>query len=362
MMRIAAFFLVLILAVSAAPLALSENGTSEEGQLDEAASEEQTANETAQEQEEANEEEEEAINEDDAVEEEQEEPANPDATEQETQVMLESKKGAEVRLLQLERAVLKAIVAGEVVAEYITEKGGDTSELDSILAEMELLKEEISGLDPAADDAVDSFVAAKKALRDLIKKFRETARPMLSGEDMDELHRLIQEAVSSDPDISSLNQQIRESLMGMNAERIRNMLQRMGTENEELVSAVAEGTATGAQVRAALKDAFQQMPPEDRKKAVKNIVENAQQNMDKAREKVRKAISENPEMMSRIKEMRAERLEQLKNIREERRQVLADRLKRIERDRIIAGSRLPGEQDERLMEREELLRERMLER
>ena len=57
--------------------------------------------------------------------------------------------GAKIRLLQLEKSILKNILHGEAVIEFITEnfEEEDTNELVEIVEELKVLKDEVASTD-----------------------------------------------------------------------------------------------------------------------------------------------------------------------------------------------------------------------
>ena len=77
-------------------------------------------------------------------------------TEEEIEIMNNS-LGAEIRLLQLEKAILKNFLKGERAVEVLKAMEFNTSTLESILAEMRLLLEEINKTDPSPHIIINKF-------------------------------------------------------------------------------------------------------------------------------------------------------------------------------------------------------------
>ena len=69
--------------------------------------------------------------------------------------------GAEIRLLQIEKSITINLFKGEEIVSNLTDLGFNTTELQAILVELELVKEEVIAADPNATDAVQIFVDLK---------------------------------------------------------------------------------------------------------------------------------------------------------------------------------------------------------
>ena len=264
MKKLYAFFLVIIMLLSFLPATFGEEATPELISA-EGSSGEETEEATEEETEEV---EEEAIDEE---------------TEEETELITESNFGATVRLLQLEKSVTKSYLIGQETIKVLSEKGEDVSELESILAEIEVLKDEVSALDPSSETAVDDFVNIKRDIKDLVKQFKKIASPLLSAEDK----QAIRDAIKDNEELTELNQRIRNALRELNANRVGKALDRMGVEDPELIEKIESGEATPAEIKAALKAAYKGLSPEEKKKA---------------REKIKNALKERKETRNRVVE------------------------------------------------------------
>ena len=86
--------------------------------------------------------------------------------------------GAELRILQLQRQLLIHILRANLVIDSLKELGKDTAELESIVAELEVLKEDAKIIPDNRGEAIQKFIDTKKEARDLIKQFRELVREM----------------------------------------------------------------------------------------------------------------------------------------------------------------------------------------
>ncbi len=215
-----------------------------------------------------------------------EEEAIDEETEEETKLISESNFGAKVRLLQLKKAVTKSYLISGIITGILSEKGEDASELESILAEIEVLKEEVSALDPTSETNVEDFVNIKRDIKDLNKQFKRTASPLLTPEDK----QAIRDAIKDNEELATLNQDIRDSVLELNADRVGKALGRMGKSDQELVEKVKSGEATKAQVRERLRESYNGLTPGEKRAArtrISNIVRNRIELKERIAEKVR---------------------------------------------------------------------------
>ncbi|MBU0535757.1 MAG: hypothetical protein KKE20_02240 [Nanoarchaeota archaeon] len=217
--------------------------------------------------------------------------------------------GSKMRLLQLERSITRNILRGEKVVAFVIEKGGDASELQAILAELEAVKEEIAAADPASEDAVEAFVDLKKDAMDLSKRFRDAARELLKAGDVLEIRNRLRVMESSE--INSLTGQIREQKREHNAEMIRNALNSMNIQNEGLVNRIRTGEATVGEVRQEIRKDLTAMQPAQRRTALQNALELRTKRAVETQQKIDQARLNSLERRQTRLEQRAVRLEQI---------------------------------------------------
>jgi len=252
MKKMNALFLVLIMLFSVLSVAFAQDDTGaagiDAGDVTDVSGTDSVTDVEAETDEEATEEEAEEV----------EEEAIDEETEEEVELISESNFGATVRLLQLEKAVTKSYLIGMGVISVLSEKGEDVAELESILAEIEVLKDEVSNLDPNSENAVDDFVNIKRDIKDLNREFRKIASPLLTANDK----QSIRDSIKDNDELASLNQEIRDALRELNANRVEKALDRMGVSDPELIEKIESGDATRAEVKDALKSGYQNLDPE----------------------------------------------------------------------------------------------------
>jgi hypothetical protein len=197
------------------------------------------------------------------------------------------KTGAELRIIQLEKAITRNILGGNEVISVVEDKGKDASGLEALLTELEALKLEVQGIDPEAEDALESFVSIKQEALEVSKEFRETARTLLEQGDRLAIAARIKEMDKTD--LKQYNEQIRSRIHAQNAEIVRKTFEALGIDNEELISKVSNGEANSSEVRDEVRNAVQAMTPEERKAAWANLKESGVKKDIAVRARIEKA-------------------------------------------------------------------------
>lgn len=190
-------------------------------------------------------------------------------TEEETDLISESGLGAEVRILQLRKAIMKNYIIGQEVVNLLKVRGENVTELEGILAEISLLKDEVGKLDPNSANAVESFVNIKRDARQLSQDFRGIAQSLLTADDK----QAIAEALKANEELSNINPEIRNAVQNLNAQRVQNALQRMGAQDDGLVERIRSGNATKMEIINALKNAYNSLSDEGKTQARQRIKE-----------------------------------------------------------------------------------------
>lgn len=190
-----------------------------------------------------------------------------DSTNREIAIM-DNGRGAEIRLLQLEKAIVRRIAIGELVVAAFDSIGQDTTELSTILDSLEELRIKVSETDPTAEDRVEQFVSLKAEAIELIKSFKDIAHTMkdsLSEEQLEELRTAFKE-INEDrkPELETIKAKIRERIRFHNAEKVKEFL---GEDAKDLAQRIQNGEITKDQIRAELRNSFSKLS-EDQKKGI----------------------------------------------------------------------------------------------
>ena len=248
--------------------------------------------------------EEDETNEEETVEEEDEDeeevPEEDEDTIEEVSVMYQG-NGAEIRLLQLEKAITNNILHGEVIIPKITEGGEDTADLELIIDDLESLLEEVQALDPEVEDAVEAFVAIKKEAKDLSSEFKRIASGLLSDEDKSELRKKAKQ--DNHAKVKAISDKVKTKVRKHNAEQLTKTYEILGISDDDVIEQLKNGEITIKEVHESIKEELQSMSKEEKKEAISELKEegvkrlkNADVAVDKARVK---AITKHEERLNK---------------------------------------------------------------
>jgi len=183
--------------------------------------------------------------------------------------------GAKIRLLQLEKSILKNILHGEVVIEFINEnfEGEDTNELVGLLEELRVLKDEVANTDSEGEkeEIVKQFVDLKNDAIALSKGFREATHEILEGIDKQGIQDKFKEIDMTE--LQELMDEIRELIREFNAQRVERTFQNLGVKGLELANRVRNSEIKMNGVKAAVGQALKALEPQKRNKAFTGLKE-----------------------------------------------------------------------------------------
>jgi hypothetical protein len=165
-------------------------------------------------------------------------------TQKEIEVMNNS-LGAEIRLVQLEKALLKNILKGEMAVQVLIGLGyntteNNTDELESILAEMKVVLEEIRVTNTSSNESIQIFVSLKNESKNLTTQFRETIRILLNNTALREIRERIKEMVSNELD--NYGKRIRNLIRQFNFNQLYRLYGIVGEANSSFVNDYFNGT------------------------------------------------------------------------------------------------------------------------
>ncbi|UCF12968.1 MAG: hypothetical protein JSW06_01600 [Thermoplasmatales archaeon] len=180
----------------------------------------------------------------DEAEEDPQEDDTVNVTAQEIEVMNNS-LGAEIRLLQLEKALLKNILKGEMTVQVLIGLGFNTTEnntieLESILSEMKVVLGEIRLANTSSNESVQIFVSLKNESKNLTTQFRETIRELLNDTSLREVRERIREMVSNELD--NYGKKIRSLIRQFNVNQLYRLYGIVGEANSSYVNDYFNGT------------------------------------------------------------------------------------------------------------------------
>ena len=208
--------------------------------------------------------------------------------------------GATVRLLQLERAVMKNLLVGETVLDVITENHPDfnTTEAQSYLNQLKDLLEEVRDYEIPENPkgAAHEYVSFRKRAAEITRDFQKATQNILTVENKVQ----IKDALTLKEDLSEIDGQVRETIRNLHAERVQKMLENMGAEKPNLIMRIKNGSIGKEKINEELKQRFNEFAKE-KKMEIVGRVKNA-----------------NQQRINEIKQLQIEAKEKLNEVHHER--------------------------------------------
>jgi len=236
---------------------------------------------------------------------------------------LNSPLGAEVRLLQLEKSLTKNILVGAKVIEVLKKNHPETdlNQAENTLNSMEALIEEIQNT-PRTGDANElaaTYVALKSEGRELTKQFREATASTLTEEDKKEVRDALKDLELLN--LQTINEEIKQAIRAHNAEKIQELLDKLGITNPELIQKIKNGNASLGEVKKEFNDLYGKMNLEERKLAGAKLREHATKRIIAEKELIKEAREH---ATKRVLEIRSRETQRLSDWFEKRAQDLND--------------------------------------
>ena len=189
------------------------------------------------------------------------------ATQEETKIMTDV-PGAKVRLLQLQEKLERNIAHGEEIISEVSSQGGDASSLETILDQLNALKDEIAAIDPtgvSVSEATAQFVAIKQKAIKLSKEFKTEARKLVKANRVAALKERLK--VKTDANLARLKERVKDARDEHNAKVLSDILTRLGESNPELATQLGSGETTVKEAKAKVREEFKSLSKERKDQA-----------------------------------------------------------------------------------------------
>lgn len=191
--------------------------------------------------------------------------------------------GAEIRLMQLEKSIEIKIEMGNLIVAKATELGENTTGLEALIAEMQLVLQEVQAADPTADDAVEQFVDLKSDAIELTQEFRTLAKTILPEAEQEQLRT--QEKTMQQERINTA-QEIKTKIRQYNQEKMEEFQNKLGIQIQETIQNMKNGTMTTEQAKAQIKTMVQNMKQSQKYGNYTGMKEEALREKVQAKEKI----------------------------------------------------------------------------
>ncbi|MDD5417323.1 MAG: hypothetical protein PHW96_00355 [Candidatus Nanoarchaeia archaeon] len=233
-------------------------------------------------------------------------------------VIMAYQHGAEVRLLQLELAIEKAIVhANDIIANILErDESADVSELEAIVAEMQVLKEEVTSLEISgmtADESAKQFVELKQDAVELTQSFKTKVHEMLPNQSV---RAQIKESVENKirNELAETQLRVQENVREYNALRVESLFRETNGDAVQIAQQVMNGELNAVQIREQIKERIETF-----EQAVKNQV------LVKAKEDITRAVVSRNTVVNEVMENYAnQKIERLQTRAENVAGILSD--------------------------------------
>jgi hypothetical protein len=180
---------------------------------------------------------------------------------EETEIM-NCSVGAEIRLLQLEKAIIKNIFLGNETISVLSELDYDTTLLEAILAELEFLLLDVQAADPNATDAVQVFVDLKSDAKDLTEEFRDSLSTMLDDGTLEELRERIR--LMTCEQVQNLSKKIENRIRTYNRNQLHRLYGSIGLVSNSFLDRYEKGNISKEEVKSQIRNMLKNMTKEKR--------------------------------------------------------------------------------------------------
>jgi hypothetical protein len=215
--------------------------------------------------------------------------------------------GAQVRLLQLDKAVTRNYIYGQhVIIELkarnltanITQLEDINSQLGDVKTEIEaLLKTNLTN----TNETVQQFVDLKARAIDLTKQFSEIIKNELT---IEQRHAIRDTVDKSDfNEVNDIQKEIRTKVWEYNADRAVALLKAMGITDQTLLDKVQSGNITSEDLKSLLKDTFKGLTKEQQKAFLDTAKEEIGKKLDMRKQIFEHTFQMNGNMQQRLKDI-----------------------------------------------------------
>jgi len=179
--------------------------------------------------------------------------------------------GSEIRLLQLQKAIIKNLLKGEMAVDVLKGLDYNTTSLEAILSEMKDLLEEVKTVNTSSNNSVQLFVELKSVAKNLTKHFRETIKDLLGDEKLKQIRERIKENISEE--LENCSKMIRNKIRQFNRNQLYKLYGIIGEANNSFVNEYLNGNISVAELKLQISKTINQMNKEKKYEIFSEIKE-----------------------------------------------------------------------------------------
>jgi len=150
--------------------------------------------------------------------------------------------GAEIRLLQLEKAILTNLLEGAMTVQVLKGVNISTTPLETILTELKAVLLEVRAVNVSANYTIQTFIELKNESRNLTKEFRGTLRSLVTNETMQQIKERIHAIYSQE--LQNCTLKIRMKIRQFNRNQLYHLYGIIGETNTSLINSYINGNLT----------------------------------------------------------------------------------------------------------------------
>ncbi len=225
----------------------------------------------------------------------------------------ETVQGAEMRLLQLERAIHRNIVKGETVIDAIRAEADEETieELEAILLALVDLKEEVSEYELVGEqEDVEAFVSFRQEASALSKEFRDTAREVITEDRAQIIRNEAQGRAEQAMTTKGYQENIRERANEHNEEIVKRAMEAQGIINEDLLERIKNRDIEPGDIRTEVMSLVREIRSEQANEILANLREEAMRQEINARENINRM---NEELLRNKTEIARQRIQEIQD-------------------------------------------------
>ena len=225
----------------------------------------------------------------------------------------ETVQGAEMRLLQLERAIHRNIVKGETVIETIRAEVDDETieELEEILLALVDLKEEVSKYELVGEqEDVEAFVSFRQEASALSKEFRDAAREIITEDRAQIIRNEAQGRAEQAMATTGYQENIRERANEHNEEIVKRAMEAQGIISEDLLERIRNRDIEPGDIRTEVMNLVREIRSEQANEILANLREEAMRQEINARENINRI---NEEVLQNNTETARQRIQEIQD-------------------------------------------------
>jgi len=170
--------------------------------------------------------------------------------------------GSRIRLLQLEKALIKNILKGAMTVQVLKDLNVSTTELEVILENLSDVLEEVRAADPTANDSVQIFVELKNESRNLTNQFRDTLHFILNNETIAMIKEQLRNVTSEE--LQNCTMRLRHWIRQFNRNQLYRLYGVIGEVNTSLINEYLNGNVSLDLMKFQLHKMVNQMTQEKR--------------------------------------------------------------------------------------------------